>query len=215
MFGRRIVGKNTFRALKGEGGTSHGFYNSGGRYYSRDTLGNKTKEYQLWENMKIRCTYMHKIDPSKYAKYADVDVCAEWKYFQVFAEWFFQCSNYREGWQLDKDILGNGKLYSPETCTFVPEEMNKSLTSKKACRGKYPRGVNKPTAKVKLTATFDCKHPEFSVRAYYKLEDVESAFGFVKEAKERYFKFLACKYKGEVDSRVTDFFNCYEVKIDD
>lgn len=200
--------------MKRVGETSHGFYNSGGRYCSR-VHRNKTKEYQLWENMKIRCTYLHKLEPTRYAKYAGVAVCSEWMDFQVFAEWFFNQSNYQKGWQLDKDILGDGKLYSPKTCTFVPEEMNKSLTSKKACRGEYPRGVSKGVKSKKLTATFDCKYPEFSTRAYYDIEDVLGAFTFVKAAKERYFKFLASKYKGDVDSRVTDFFNCYEVKIDD
>lgn len=202
--------------LKGEGETSHGFYNSGGKYYSRNTHKGKTKEYQLWENMKVRCTYAHKINPVRYAKYADVEVCSEWLDFQTFAKWFFEVSNYREGWQLDKDILGDGKLYSPETCTFVPEEMNKALPNRKACRGKYPVGVSKAAKRKNLRAGFYCcNYPEFSKVAYYPVEEVQLAFEFVKKTKEKFFKFLACKYQGEVDSRVTDFFNNYEVKIDD
>lgn len=35
-----------------------------------------------------------------------------------------------EGWHLDKDILLKGnKVYSPETCAFVPAKINSLLIS--------------------------------------------------------------------------------------
>lgn len=46
-----------------------------------------------------------------------------WKYLSNFKKWYDE--HYVEGWHLDKDILMQGnKFYSPETCCFVPFEIN-------------------------------------------------------------------------------------------
>lgn len=46
-------------------------------------------------------------------------------------------------WQLDKDFIFKGNLdYSPETCLFVPKEVNTFLVLRKAGRGQWPIGVN-------------------------------------------------------------------------
>jgi len=49
-----------------------------------------------------------------------------------------------EGNQLDKDFLATespGKLYSPETCCFVPSWLNSLFTDSAAKRGEWPQGV--------------------------------------------------------------------------
>jgi hypothetical protein len=61
-------------------------------------------------------------------------VCNEWHNFQNFAEWF--CKNYCDAsmdkWQLDKDIIVPGnRVYSPETCCFVPNAVNNKPEYKK------------------------------------------------------------------------------------
>ena len=44
---------------------------------------------------------------------------------------------------LDKDILIKGnKIYSPETCIFVPKNINLLFVKSDAKRGDYPIGVN-------------------------------------------------------------------------
>ena len=44
-----------------------------------------------------------------------------------------------DGKHLDKDLLVcNNKVYSPETCVFVPREINQFLTKSNNSRGKYP-----------------------------------------------------------------------------
>lgn len=62
----------------------------------------------------------------KFPTYKDVTVCTEWHCFQNFASWYEEnWKPYMEGWHLDKDILLKGnKIYSPETCAFVPSELN-------------------------------------------------------------------------------------------
>lgn len=89
-----------------------------------------TKEYSVWNGMLRRC---YSEDYYKYKSYKDVTVCEEWHNFQVFAEWMKQ--NYSpetmEGWQLDKDILSKGnKIYSPETCCFIPVSINNIVKGK-------------------------------------------------------------------------------------
>lgn len=46
-------------------------------------------------------------------------------------------------WQLDKDLIFKGNLdYSPETCLYVPKEVNGFLVLRKTTRGAWPIGVN-------------------------------------------------------------------------
>ena len=63
--------------------------------------------------------------------YKGVEVCEEWYNFQNFAEWcetqkFLNAKDVKgKSYQLDKDILVKGnKIYSPDTCCFVPPEIN-------------------------------------------------------------------------------------------
>jgi len=47
-----------------------------------------------------------------------------------------------QGKALDKDLLVKGnKLYSPETCVFIPESLNCFILESEANRGEYPIGV--------------------------------------------------------------------------
>jgi hypothetical protein len=80
-----------------------------------------TKMYKVWSGMLERC-YSEKYHIKK-PTYKDCSVDERWHNFQVFAEWHKK--NYKEGFELDKDILVKGnKIYSPETCCFVPQKIN-------------------------------------------------------------------------------------------
>lgn len=75
--------------------------------------------------------------------YNGCEVCEEWRYFPKFKEWFNL--NYIKGWEIDKDVLFKGnKLYSPETCCFLPKEVNSFFTIKRRRKkGNLPLGVFK------------------------------------------------------------------------
>lgn len=84
----------------------------------------ETKDYKIWRNMLERC-YCEKTQ-EKFPTYKGCTVCEEWHLFSNFKKWFHD--NYVEGWELDKDILFiNNKMYSPQTCCFVPREINSFL----------------------------------------------------------------------------------------
>jgi hypothetical protein len=94
--------------------------------------------YRHWSNMLTRCTsvdgkYSYDYQSNHNGTYVGVTVCDEWLSFMKFREWAID-KNYL-GNQLDKDIIGDGTHYSPETCEFVPHVINTSI------QGRY---INKP-----------------------------------------------------------------------
>lgn len=100
--------------------------------------------YFRWLNMLMRCycDKFHKKEPT----YIDCSVCDEWLTFSNFKAWMI-----KQDWQgkhLDKDILVQGnKIYSPETCIFVTQEINKLLNVSKKSKNNYLVGVYKKGGK--------------------------------------------------------------------
>ena len=100
--------------------------------------GKQLKFYGTWTQMLQRC-FSGK-SQAKYPTYIGCTVSKEWLSLSAFKVWFN--ANYRENAELDKDILVKGnKVYSPETCRFVPHYVNSLLTDDGAARGELPLGV--------------------------------------------------------------------------
>jgi hypothetical protein len=79
--------------------------------------------YAAWENMYSRC-YNAKVISYKNYGGRGVEMCNEWKDSpEVFIRWGLE-NGWQIGLELDKDIKGNGMLYSPETCLFVTRKVN-------------------------------------------------------------------------------------------
>ena len=127
------------------------FKNSTGLWLKTYTVkGNPSTEYTTkagvaWGSLTARCN-----TNGKYSERFKTYVHCENGFgdFQEFAEWcqtqegYFQLEGSRP-WCLDKDILIPGnKIYSPQTCCFVPSFIN-SLFANKAKPRKYdlPLGV--------------------------------------------------------------------------
>ena len=89
--------------------------------------------YNVYNNMINRC---YDTNNKSYNDYGarGVVVCDEWKNsIDNFYNWAIK-NNWELGLHLDKDIKGNGFLYSPNTCTFVTPKVN----SNKRIFGFYP-----------------------------------------------------------------------------
>lgn len=110
--------------------------------------------YRAWTGMLERCysAKFHKRNPN----YQGCSVAPEWLSFSSFRSWMTQ-QNY-EGMQLDKDILFSGnRVYSADTCVFVPPDLNKFVIDSAASRGEWPEGVNWHKARGKFVA--QCRNP--------------------------------------------------------
>ena len=173
---------------------------------------NMTKEYQLWNNMVKRC-YNEKI-LSRNPTYKDCHVSEEWMYLSNFKEWCHQQIGFDQvGWHLDKDILSkDNKVYSEDTCCFVPSEINCAVTNNKSVRGQFPQGVIYNCTKTRYRARIQRSNKWESLGTY---DTPEEAFYAYKPVKEAYIKSLAEKWKDKIDPRVYDALMKWEINIDD
>ena len=114
---------------------------------------------------------------------------------------------------LDKDILIKGnKIYSEDTCCFVPAEINSLFIKCDRSRGEYPLGVNYHKATRKFVAQISYRKTKTHLGLY---DTVEDAFKAYKKSKEKLIKSLADKYMDVLDPRVYRAMVEYEVEIGD
>lgn len=166
--------------------------------------GKMIPSYIAWRAMIIRCE--DKTYQSKYPTYIGCSVCKEWHLFSVFKAWFDD--NYISGWHLDKDLLKkDNKEYSPNTCCFLPNEINSCLTKNNKNRGKFPIGVYKHKQGY-FVSTYHRKYLGLST-------DVYEMFNRYKIEKENFLKTLADKYKSQLHPRAYNALYNYQVEIND
>ena len=180
--------------------------------------GKSTKEYLVWKAMLVRC-YDSKYQ-LKYPTYINCVVSNNFHYLSNFKEWcrkqcgFYHFDDKGKPFVLDKDVLVKGnKVYSEDTCCFVPEEINILFTKNNSVRGEYPIGVTlnrQGTGYVARTQLGDGKRKHLGTYA-----TAEQAFYAYKEAKETYIKELANKWKDRIDNRVYEALMNYQVEITD
>ena len=165
--------------------------------------------YSLWYSMISRCysPKMHKHSST----YIGCSVCEEWHLYSNFEKWYNE--NYIEGCHLDKDILVKGnKCYSPETCSFVPREINNLIENVRNKRGNTPMGVFERCGKFLSYVRVNNK------RIYLGTYDTkEQAFLRMKEEKEKFIKEMAKKYYklGKISLRTYNALMKYEIDITD
>jgi len=129
-----------------------------------------------WMGMMSRCYGGY----DTWKSYVGCVVCDEWLTFSIFKAWM-ETQDW-EGKVLDKDILGSGKLYSPETCVFVTQKQNNFLLTSGGGRGKYPLGCHfhKQDRKFRV----ECHDPRTGKQTYYgSFEDPQEAHEVWREKK--------------------------------
>jgi len=174
--------------------------------------GKKIKEYQLWSGVLKRCF----TDGFKQSRptYKDVTCSKEWLSMTNFVNDVSKMKGFGlSGWCLDKDILQKGnKLYSKDTCCFVPAEVNNLLTKRDNSRGEFPVGVCFDKASGKFVAKLAINGKQKNLGRF---NTPEEAFQVYKLAKEAQIKVVAHKWQHILDERVFQALMSYEVGIDD
>lgn len=97
----------------------------------RNTLwvNNSSLIGRKYRSMMDRC---YNRDSPAYVTYGakGVKVCDEWKNnYQEFINWC-NANGIRQGYDLDKDVLGDGFTYSPSSCCFLPQSLNRAYQPK-------------------------------------------------------------------------------------
>ena len=179
--------------------------------------GKDHKWYKIWRCMLQRC-YDPKLQERE-STYKECEVEDHLLNFQHMCEWLDE--NYYEvpGEQmcLDKDILYKGnKVYSRETCIFVPQRINNLFTKSDKMRGKYPIGVNiLPSGNYRAI----CNNGYGKLISLGTYSTKEEAFQVYKEYKEKVIKETIDLYEGKIPephySRLKEAMYNYKVEIDD
>ena len=172
-----------------------------------------TKEYVLWRSMLTRCysdTFKKK-NPT----YEGCEVSDKFKSYEYFYEW---CNNQfgfnNKDWQLDKDLLVKGnKVYSENTCVFIPSEINSLLINCTASRGEHLIGVSWNKKANAFKAQVRKNKGEREYLGYFNTE-IE-AFNAYEKAKEAFVKEQAEKWKDKIDERAYEALMKYTVEIAD
>ena len=115
---------------------------------------------------------------------------------------------------LDKDILIKGnKIYSPQTCIFVPKRINTLFTKRQNDRGELPIGlhINNNNKIVARCNTLN----ERKYLGSFSLNEPFKAFTCYKNFKENYIKQVADEYKDYIPTELYEAMYRYEVEIDD
>ena len=183
----------------------HGFgYIGCGAYTS------KNSSYQIFTDILKRCysESRQKSQPS----YKDCSVDERWHNFQNFAKWYEDnWKPHMEGWALDKDILFKGnRIYSENTCCFVPREVNNLFIKSNKSRGNLPIGVSIDWKRYKAQINID------GAKVYIGMFDTpEEAFQAYKTVKEKHIKEVADKWRGQITEQVYEAMYNYKVEITD
>ena len=168
------------------------------------------QEYVFWNSMLQRCYDLSY--QLKRPTYIGCTSSNNFKYYPYFKDWCNKQVGFgNKGWCLDKDILVKGnKLYSEDTCCFVPREINSLFALSGNTRGLNPIGVqfNLEEGNYSARVSRDGKHCHIGT-----YETKEDAFLWYKEAKELHIKSVAKRWFGKIDQNVFNALMTYEVDI--
>lgn len=191
-------------------------YMGEGKYKSKEN-GKITRVYKTWQSMLQRCydEKYHEIRPT----YIGCEACDEWHNFQNFAKWYEENYYEIEGerMNLDKDILvKHNKIYSPETCVFVLQAINKLFVKNDNARGESVIGTTLKNGKYKVQChIIDPKTGKSKQEylGYYGTQ--EKAFEVYKYYKEKNIKQVADYYKEYIPEILYNGMYNYQVEITD
>ena len=178
--------------------------------------------YFTWHDMIRRCYDTNVKTRTRYMTYDNCEVDLEFLNLQIFGNWFDENIYFvdNERMHLDKDILiKNNKIYSKDTCIFVPSGINTLFTKRQNKRRKdYPIGV-RPTDSGKYEAYCSVSPNIYggnTTNIYLGTFATKyDAFNSYKNFKESYIKQVADYYKNKIPDKLYNALYYYHVDIND
>lgn len=149
-------------------------------------ISKKDISYSAWSHMLARC---YKKCNKLYPRYGGrgITVCKEWHNLEHYSKWYH--ANYQHDFAVDKDLrVPYSKVYSPNTCEFIPQRVNNLLVFSNKSRGRYPVGVSP----WRRTGDYKAQYSRGGLMKHIGLYSTpELAFDAYKIAKEEYIKKVA------------------------
>lgn len=168
-------------------------------------------QYKYWQGMLDRCyNEKRKNTPT----YIDCTVCDEWLIFSNFCDWYEDNFYLVEGHKmdLDKDLLvKKNKIYSPQTCCFLPHKINGLFNMGQSKRGEYPIGVHKRN----VGNTYRSNVNVDGMQIKHDFNTIEKAHENYKKIKEAHIKDVAERFKKYIPLRVYEAMLNWKVEIND
>lgn len=151
--------------------------------------------HHRWRGMIHRCL--------NHEDYVDVEVCQEWLNYSNFRIWwdshYYQIPG--EQMDLDKDLFsGEKKLYSPETCCFLPHSVNVSLAMIGKSSNGLPGGVWRDNNRDSYGYQyFDIEAEKWKKKRRKNLDDAIEGY---YEGRRNYTEYVKQKYKDRLPHNV-------------
>lgn len=99
----------------------------------------RCKIFERWVSMVQRCYNEKSLSRRPHYRGCSIDV--RWSSFMEFRKWMLMQD--WEGKQLDKDLLVKGnKVYGPDTCCFINQKLNTSITDTRVKSNGLPIGIH-------------------------------------------------------------------------
>ncbi len=173
--------------------------------------GKIAKEYHIWNDLLRRCCD-HKYQ-QRQPTYLGCSISDGFKNYSYFHDWCQRQIGFgQEDFQLDKDFLIKGsKIYSEDTCLFLPRELNALMNYYRARRESLPLGITTQNGRFRA----QCYRGKSVSRHLGYFDTPEEAFQAYKQAKEAYIKAQAEKWKALIDPRAYAALMTYTVSITD
>lgn len=153
--------------------------------------------YIKWQSMLKRCYSTL----NKASFYKGVTVCEDWLNYQNFAAWME--NTYVDGWELDKDLLGDGTLYSKDNCCFLPKSLNIFLREVNGTECSGVRGINNKSG-VRYSARINKEGGRIILGTFDSFEEAKQVRDL---AKNDWLDTLINQYKNNLTSEVITALN--------
>jgi hypothetical protein len=104
--------------------------------------GKQSPEYKSWNQIIYRCCSKKRLE--KHPTYSECTVSDNFRNYSYFYDWCQKQVGFgMNGFEIDKDLLSKGnKIYSEDTCVFLPKEINMAIRGRTSKKRDLPTGVS-------------------------------------------------------------------------